>query len=336
MVNYACFNRSSARLWDFPRCTNDDHRGEQHANAIAYLAGPMRGIPFWNFPAFQDAAVLLRRKGWHIWSPADHDLDLGLVPVEDGNVSFPISACLDWDFARIAESSCVIVLPGWEQSTGVHWEMTVAYALGKPVFQYPTLEPVELPEVVTQPVAVQRAHVPQAVWDARMAAWHQEAAPSLGPITPQEADAMRASATGREAQTREVSREDIAASLAAVAGRMGEIRVVDPNAMRTFDTGATRHIDETKLDYEGFLSPAALRLYAEYLQKNRIQADGNVRDSDNWQKGIPLNVYMKSAWRHFIAAWTAHRSGGDPAEDLCGLLFNAMGYLHEWDKRDSA
>jgi len=117
-----------------------------------------------------------------------------------------------------------------------------------------------------------------------------------------------------------------------VADKNGEVRVVDPNAMRTFESGATRNVDETKLDYEGFLSPAALRLYAEYLQKNRVQADGNVRDSDNWQKGIPLNVYMKSAWRHFIAAWTAHRSGSDPSEDLCGLLFNAMGYLHEWDK----
>ena len=45
----------------------------------------------------------------------------------------------------IAESSCVIVLPGWEKSTGCHWEFTVVYPLGKPVFQYPELTPVELP-----------------------------------------------------------------------------------------------------------------------------------------------------------------------------------------------
>jgi len=51
--------------------------------------------------------------------------------------------------------------------------------------------------------------------------------------------------------------------------------------MRTFKTGATRNDDTGKLDFEGFLSPIALEKFAEYMHKNRIQADGNVRDSDN-------------------------------------------------------
>ena len=102
--------------------------------------------------------------------------------------------------------------------------------------------------------------------------------------------------------------------------------------MRTFDTGATRSSDADKLDYEGFLSPYALEEYAKYLHKNRVQADGNVRDSDNWQKGIPKSAYMKSMFRHFLAAWRAHREGGDPTEDLCAVLFNAMGFLHEGHK----
>ena len=102
--------------------------------------------------------------------------------------------------------------------------------------------------------------------------------------------------------------------------------------MRTFGTGATRSSDADKLDYEGFLSPYALEEYAKYLHKNRVQADGNVRDSDNWQKGIPKTAYMKSMFRHFLAAWRAHREGGDPTEDLCAVLFNAMGFLHEGHK----
>ena len=57
--------------------------------------------------------------------------------------------------------------------------------------------------------------------------------------------------------------------------------------MRNFDTGATRDVDTNKLDFEGFLSPVVLERYAEYMHKNRVQADGNLRDSDNWQKGIP-------------------------------------------------
>jgi hypothetical protein len=108
--------------------------------------------------------------------------------------------------------------------------------------------------------------------------------------------------------------------------------------VRTFDSGATRDNDETKLDFEGFLSPDVLRRYAEYMNKNRKQADGNVRASDNWQKGIPRDVYMKSMWRHFFEVWTLHRAvpnideearDAELAEALCALLFNVMGYVFE-------
>lgn len=103
--------------------------------------------------------------------------------------------------------------------------------------------------------------------------------------------------------------------------------------MRTFEGGATRHSDEGKLDYEGFLSPWALEAYARYLDSHRVQADGKLRASDNWQKGIPLDVYMKSEWRHFHEQWKLHRQDDmDTAamiEAICGVLFNAFGYLHE-------
>ena len=70
--------------------------------------------------------------------------------------------------------------------------------------------------------------------------------------------------------------------------------------MRKFDSGATRDIVEDKFDFEGFLSPLVLNRYAEYMNKHRKQSDGNLRDSDNWQKGIPMKVYMKSGFRHFF------------------------------------
>lgn len=102
--------------------------------------------------------------------------------------------------------------------------------------------------------------------------------------------------------------------------------------IRKFTTGATRDADLDKLDYEGFLSPLVLQRFGEYMHKNRQMADGSQRASDNWQKGIPLEAYMKSAFRHFVDWWQAHR-GIEPREDidsaLCGLMFNAMGYLHE-------
>jgi len=102
--------------------------------------------------------------------------------------------------------------------------------------------------------------------------------------------------------------------------------------MRKFNTGATRDDDKNKLDFEGFLSPIVLQRYAEYLNKHRVQADSKLRDSDNWQKGIPKDVYMKSGFRHFIDWWKEHRGhlSKDGVEDaLCAVLFNTMGYLFE-------
>lgn len=108
--------------------------------------------------------------------------------------------------------------------------------------------------------------------------------------------------------------------------------------VRQFETGANRDTDEGKLDYDGFLSPYALEAYAEYMHKNRFLSDGTYRDSDNWTKGIPQDVYRKSLLRHALSAWKWHRhpdapshlgAGARLADALCGVIFNAMGLLHE-------
>ena len=106
--------------------------------------------------------------------------------------------------------------------------------------------------------------------------------------------------------------------------------------IRKFESGATRDSDENKLDYEGFLSPIVLRRYAQYMCKHRKQSDGQLRDSDNWQKGIPIAQYMKSKWRHFMDTWSQWRAKIDHPidqydieESLCAELFNTMGMLHE-------
>jgi hypothetical protein len=99
--------------------------------------------------------------------------------------------------------------------------------------------------------------------------------------------------------------------------------------MRVFETGATRDSDETKPDYEGYLSPLVIEEFGRYMTRHRLQADGSLRASDNWQKGIPADAYMKSMWRHFFAVWKGHRQGAPSVEDLMGLLFNVQGYTHE-------
>ena len=102
--------------------------------------------------------------------------------------------------------------------------------------------------------------------------------------------------------------------------------------IRKFATGADRDKEEGKLDFEGFLNPLVLEAYAKYMDKHRTRKDGTLRESDNWQKGIPKDVYMKSAWRHFHDLWKEHRGykSQEGIEDaLMGCLFNIMGYAYE-------
>jgi hypothetical protein len=108
-------------------------------------------------------------------------------------------------------------------------------------------------------------------------------------------------------------------------------QTVDTGVIRQFATGATRDTANDKLDYEGFECPRVMRAYAEYMHENRKQSDGTMRDSDNWQKGIPLDAYMKSLFRHFMEVWEIHRGvrEGDIVLALMAARFNVNGYAHE-------
>lgn len=107
--------------------------------------------------------------------------------------------------------------------------------------------------------------------------------------------------------------------------------------MRQFNTGAVRDDDTNKHDYEGFLHPLVLERFGAYMHKHRLQPDGKLRDSDNWQKGIPKEQYIKSGFRHFLSWWKEHRGfeSEEGMEDaICALIFNAQGYLLETLKKN--
>lgn len=123
--------------------------------------------------------------------------------------------------------------------------------------------------------------------------------------------------------------------------RGSDLQPQTPDGVRAFGTGATRDLDANKLDFEGFLSPLVLERYAEHMHKARAMPDGTMRASDNWQLGIPVVVYMKSLWRHFFGVWKLHRDlevtevvkgvrvVKDLETELCAMLFNTSGMLHE-------
>ncbi|MHC4757222.1 MAG: hypothetical protein ACYTE8_01045 [Planctomycetota bacterium] len=112
--------------------------------------------------------------------------------------------------------------------------------------------------------------------------------------------------------------------------------------LTTYTTGATRDSREGKLVFDKFLSHSVILQFAKYMNMNRVQSDGKLRSGDNWQKGITQEDYMESAFRHFMDFWDHHRNLKNRDRDghiegigaVCGLLFNIMGWLHEWLKEN--
>lgn len=115
--------------------------------------------------------------------------------------------------------------------------------------------------------------------------------------------------------------------------------VDDSGTLRTFETGATRDTAEGKHEPWGFCSALVEKRFCEYMHEHRKQSDGNLRDSDNWKKGIPVDAYYHSLSRH-IQDLRLHFEGfntearEDSLEEvLCSVLFNVQGMLHEVIKK---
>ena len=106
-----------------------------------YLAGPMRGYPEFNFPAFFAAAKSLRERGFEVWSPAENDVHQdGFDPAKDS--AQPMRHYMKRDLPAVLDADFVAVLPGWEKSQGACLEVHVARTCGIPVHDAATLAPV--------------------------------------------------------------------------------------------------------------------------------------------------------------------------------------------------
>jgi len=105
-----------------------------------YVAGKMRSMPEFNFPAFSTATELLRADGWTVFSPAERDLAEGFDPTgmtgnEDlAELGFSLRDALAADMKYICEEADhIYMLDGWENSSGARAEKAVAEVLGHTV-----------------------------------------------------------------------------------------------------------------------------------------------------------------------------------------------------------
>lgn len=112
-----------------------------------YVAGPMRGIPEFNFPAFHVAAAKLRAEGHLVFNPAERDIQHHGVDISKGNINgceeqaakqhgFNLREALKDDLEFIClHAEAVAVLPGWESSKGAQAEVATAKALGLAIIE---------------------------------------------------------------------------------------------------------------------------------------------------------------------------------------------------------
>lgn len=107
-----------------------------------YVAGPMRNIPEFNFPAFMAAANQLRSEGHSVFNPAERDIERHGTDISKGNPTgsltiaakdhgFNLRVALCDDLTYICQTAdAVALLPGWENSKGANAEKATAEALG--------------------------------------------------------------------------------------------------------------------------------------------------------------------------------------------------------------
>lgn len=95
-----------------------------------YLAGPMTGLPMFNFPAFDAAEEMLRSLGHDVINPAQLDRDVGFDPATTVVSQEFLRDALRRDLSALCDADAIAMLPGWEKSGGARVEWTLATHLG--------------------------------------------------------------------------------------------------------------------------------------------------------------------------------------------------------------
>lgn len=291
---------------------------------VVYISGPMQDKPDFNFPQFCEAEEWLRGSAAHFYLGTFATIEV-INPARNfgGDTSLGRELYLELALRQVDDATAIMLLPGWEESAGSRLELARALHNGCTVYEWHPAQ-----GAIYQPVFLPISHT------AARERLEETAIPMEAPVVVQ----TRRGPVFLEASEPEWPEPPAGYKWSDLDVKdLGGFQIEwpafdgEPKITR-FASGATRDTQNGKLDYEGFLSPAVLERYAEYMNKHRTQSDGKLRDADNWQKGFTRASYMKSMWRHFLDSWKNHRGIKTEAthEDaLCGVIFNASGYLFE-------
>ena len=128
-----------------------------------FISGPMRGIPYYGFPAFDAAKVAFEAAGFDVVTPADLDRQIGfdamtLPETTDWHAEggFDVKAAMRRNIDALLECDALVSLFGSHWSMGCGIERNIAERCNIQVFHQSVNE--TLPEL---------AHVVQKLWTDR-------------------------------------------------------------------------------------------------------------------------------------------------------------------------
>lgn len=98
-------------------------------NEVLYISGPMSNIPNLNYPAFFAAEEHLTKYFHKVLNPARLVLDDGQPNTWENWMRKAL--CM-----MISEATSIMLLPGWENSSGAKAELWNAKLLGLSVYEY--------------------------------------------------------------------------------------------------------------------------------------------------------------------------------------------------------
>jgi hypothetical protein len=286
--------------------------------STCYIAGPMTGIPGFNYRAFDEARDILRTHGWKVISPADLDrqnlgIDFsGMTGNED--LSPWRQKFARQDMEALLKVERLFVLEGWEQSVGARNEMTMAAMLGVPICTFPGHDPVE--------------------WEAHFS---NAPTPTEAPVsvTNNFFSSSDSSVTNNSLRSPEQRlRDELAAacdSTPFVASddfelvdqwkmRLGdEVRVTDP------ETGGEKG---TKLARFDLIPAEPLWELAEHYGRGAAKYEDR-----NWEKGYAWSLSYAALMRHAVAFWQGQNN--DPETDshhMAAVAFHAFALIEFWNQ----
>ena len=104
-----------------------------------YIAGPMRGLPNFNYPAFHYYAKAHRDVGWDVENPAEIGAKYG-TPEQINADPATLAAVIAADLIALETCDAVFLLDGWQNSSGARTELAAALHYGLKINIAPNVE----------------------------------------------------------------------------------------------------------------------------------------------------------------------------------------------------